>query len=185
MERHPGIRLMVLSNKSKQQAFQAFMKRGEVLLYLDPRKDEIELPAHLTGQPMVILRLGMSMPIPIPDIEAGEEMLSATLSFDRSPFFCRIPWLSVFGMCAVSGEGWLWYDDAPSEVMRSPTKQEKLVLGMPDGGAQQVNFGGPEIREPVGETEKVFGVLDGGGGDEEKTPSKKDHLRLVEPCEEG
>src|SRR3954463_6843697 len=56
------------------------------------------------------------MPVPIPDLRLDEESMSCTLSFNRSPFYCVVPWSSVFAMVGEDGRGMVWPDDVPQEL---------------------------------------------------------------------
>jgi hypothetical protein len=56
------------------------------------------------------------MPVPIPDLRLDDDGMSCTLSFNRSPFFCVVPWASVFAMVGEDGRGMVWPDDVPAEV---------------------------------------------------------------------
>jgi hypothetical protein len=42
--------------------------------------------------------------------------MSCTLSFNRSPFYCVVPWSSVFAMVGDDGRGMVWPDDVPQEL---------------------------------------------------------------------
>src|SRR5580704_1000031 len=56
------------------------------------------------------------MPVPIPDVRVDDEGMSCTLSFNRSPFFCVVPWSSVYAMVGDDGRGMVWPEDVPPEV---------------------------------------------------------------------
>jgi hypothetical protein len=57
--------------------------------------------------------------------------MSCTLSFNRAPFYCVVPWSSVFAMVGDDGRGVVWPEDVPAEVARQA--QVRAV----DGGAQK------------------------------------------------
>jgi hypothetical protein len=50
--------------------------------------------------------------------------MSCTLSFNRSPFYCVVPWASVFAMVGEDGRGMVWPDDVPAEVPLSRQGQQ-------------------------------------------------------------
>src|SRR6185437_11844797 len=66
----------------------------------------------------LVLQVGMNMPVPIPDLRLDDEGMSCTLSFNRAPFFCVVPWSAVFAMVGEDGRGMVWPDDVPAEVAR-------------------------------------------------------------------
>jgi stringent starvation protein B len=102
---------------SKREALESLLSQGDVLIQIDPRGDGVDVPAHLTAQPLVVLRIGHDMPVPIPDLTLGHQRLEATLSFNRQPYFVSVPWAAVFGMVSENGQGLLWTGDVPDEVL--------------------------------------------------------------------
>jgi hypothetical protein len=62
------------------------------------------------------LKIGLNMPVPIPDLRLDDESMSCTLSFNRAKFFCVVPWMSVFAMVGDDGRGMVWPDDVPQEL---------------------------------------------------------------------
>jgi hypothetical protein len=67
------------------------------------------------------------MAISIPDLEVGETGISCTLSFNRRPHFCRLPWSAIYALIGQEGGGMVWPEDVPPEVVaqqRSAAKKE-------------------------------------------------------------
>jgi hypothetical protein len=56
------------------------------------------------------------MPIPIPDLVVDEKGISCTLSFNRAPFWCRVPWSAIYALVGEDSQGMVWPSDVPSEV---------------------------------------------------------------------
>jgi len=56
------------------------------------------------------------MPVPIPDLRVDEEGVYGTLSFNRSPFTCRVDWDAVFALAGDDGRGMVWPDSMPEEI---------------------------------------------------------------------
>lgn len=56
------------------------------------------------------------MAIPIPDLCVDEDGVLATLSFQRSPFTCWIPWDAVFAVVSDDGKGMMWPENLPDEI---------------------------------------------------------------------
>jgi hypothetical protein len=53
---------------------------------------------------------------PIPDLTLNDARVVATLSFDKKPFRCVIPWRAVFGARVEGDEsGRVWRADVPSD----------------------------------------------------------------------
>jgi stringent starvation protein B len=94
----------------------ALLERSSVYIHLDPRKDEVRVPSWFKKQPQLVLQVGLNMAVRIPDLDVGEDAVSCTLSFNRAPFFCWVPWSAVFALVAEDGKGVLWPNDIPQEV---------------------------------------------------------------------
>ncbi|MEB2311909.1 MAG: ClpXP protease specificity-enhancing factor SspB [Polyangiaceae bacterium] len=100
----------------KKDVALALLENSTVFVHLDPRIDEVRVPAWFKKQPQLVLQIGLNMPVPITDLNLDEESVSCTLSFSRSPFFCFIPWHSVYALVGEDGRGMVWPDDVPPEV---------------------------------------------------------------------
>jgi stringent starvation protein B len=115
----------------KKEVALALLERSNVDVYLDPRSKGVVVPPQFRKEPRLILKIGLNMPVPIPDLRLDDESMSCTLSFSRSPFFCVVPWESVFAMVGDDGRGMVWPDDVPQELAvrvvedkRTPTDRE-------------------------------------------------------------
>jgi stringent starvation protein B len=89
---------------------------ASVYVHLDPRALAVRVPTSLKNQPQLVLQVGMNLAVAIPDLDIGEDALSCTLSFNRRPEFCWIPWTAIFGLVGDDGRGMIWPDSVPSEV---------------------------------------------------------------------
>jgi stringent starvation protein B len=102
----------------KKEVGLALLERSSVYVHLDPRQEAVVVPNWFKKQPQLVLQVGMNMPVPIPDLRFDDDGMSCTLSFNRAPFFCVIPWASVFAMVGDDGRGMVWPDDVPAEVAK-------------------------------------------------------------------
>jgi hypothetical protein len=103
----------------KKEVALALLERSNdrgIFVHLDPRQATVVVPPWFKKQPQLVLQIGLNMPVPIPDLRLDEEGMSCTLSFNRSPFFCVVPWASVFAMVGEDGRGMVWPEDVPAEV---------------------------------------------------------------------
>jgi stringent starvation protein B len=100
----------------KKDVMLALLERSSVFIHLDPRREDVRVPAWFKKQPQLVLQVGLNMAVRIPDLEVGDDAVSCTLSFSRSPFFCYMPWSAVFALVAEDGKGMLWPNDIPKEV---------------------------------------------------------------------
>jgi stringent starvation protein B len=101
----------------------ALLERSSVFIHLDPRKDDVRVPPWFKKQPQLVLQVGLNMAVRIPDLEVGDDAVSCTLSFNRSPVFCYMPWTSVFALVADDGKGMIWPNDIPKEVAAQQAQQ--------------------------------------------------------------
>lgn len=101
----------------KKDVALALLERATVLVHLDPRADAVRVPPWFKKQPQLILQLGLNMPVPIRDLNVDDEGLSGTLSFNRSPHFCLVPWSAVYALVGEDGRGMVWPEDVPAEVI--------------------------------------------------------------------
>jgi stringent starvation protein B len=106
----------------------ALLEQASVFVHIDPRPEEVRVPPWFKRQPQLVLQIGLNMPVPIPDLDVSDHGLSCTLSFNRSPFHCQIPWAAVFALVGESGRGMVWPDDVPPEVAAQAQKQAKPQL---------------------------------------------------------
>ncbi|MFH2005394.1 MAG: ClpXP protease specificity-enhancing factor SspB [bacterium] len=137
---------MIDEQLSKREALESLLKHGDVLLQLDPRVAGVGVPTEYVDQPLLVLRIGLEMPIPIPDLEISDAGIQATLSFRRTPHAVEVPWRAIFGMVSEHGQGLLWTGDVPREVL-----QQMLEAGAGgESGAMALDEGvdpqGPSSR---------------------------------------
>ena len=111
----------------KKEVALALLERSNdrgIFVHLDPRQASVIVPPWFKKQPQLVLQIGLNMPVPIPDLRLDDEGMSCTLSFNRSPFCCVVPWASVFAMVGEDGRGMVWPDDVPAEVPLSRQGQQ-------------------------------------------------------------
>lgn len=100
----------------KKDVALALLEQATVLVHLDPRGEAVHVPAWFKRQPQLVLQIGLNMPKPIPDLSVDDAGISCTLSFSNTPYFCQLPWASVYALIGASGRGMVWPDDVPKEV---------------------------------------------------------------------
>ena len=76
----------------KKDVLEAFLANGSARVFLDPRRSGVIVPKWFLKQAELVLRVGHSLSPPIPDLLVTDEAVSCTLSFNRSPFWCKMPW---------------------------------------------------------------------------------------------
>lgn len=95
-----------------------------ILVVVNSKSPDVVLPPALMadGQP-VGLHVGWRMAVPIPDLSIDENGITGTLSFNRNPFFCRLPWPAVVQV-SVGEEHLVWI--APPAEAATPTPPEPI-----------------------------------------------------------
>jgi hypothetical protein len=100
----------------KEVALFLLEEEFSMFIHLDPRRPHVVVPRGFMGQSQLILQVGRRMAIPIPDLTVDDEGISCTLSFNRSPFWCRIPWSAIYALIGEDGRGGVWPEDVPPEI---------------------------------------------------------------------
>jgi len=101
---------------------------GLISLHLDARVDTVIVPVPLRNTAQLALEIGYNLAVPIPDLTVDERGISATLSFNRQPFFCFIPWKALFAIRVEQNE-WaqliMWKNNVPTNIERTTNNPEK------------------------------------------------------------
>lgn len=100
----------------KKDVALALLENSTLFLHLDPRQGEVKVPPWFKKQPQLVLQVGLNMPVPIPDLNVDDSGVSCTLSFNRSPHYCYVPWSAIYALVGDDGRGMVWPDDVPAEV---------------------------------------------------------------------
>jgi stringent starvation protein B len=101
---------------SKKEVALALLESSSVFVHLDPRRDGVVVPKGFTRQPQLVLQIGLNMAVPIRDLDVGDDGITCTLSFSRTPFWCSLPWTAIFALVSEDGRGGIWPEDVPSEL---------------------------------------------------------------------
>jgi stringent starvation protein B len=100
----------------KKDVALALLQGSSLFIHLDPRKAEVVVPLHFKKQAQLVLQVGLNMAVPIPDLQVDDDGLTCTLSFNRAPFWCRLPWSAVYALVGEDKRGMIWPDEVPAEV---------------------------------------------------------------------
>jgi stringent starvation protein B len=160
----------------KKEVALALLESSTVFLHLDPRVEEVKVPPWFKRQPQLVLQIGLNMPVPIHDLNLDESGVSCTLSFNRAPHFCHVPWKAIYALVAEDGRGMLWPEDIPPEVsaqahVRTQAPESRAHLhAVPAAAAKRTAEARPEpIRANARSTQRS----------ETEQPAKKRTRRKV------
>jgi stringent starvation protein B len=166
----------------KREVALALLQGSMVSVYLDPRGEDVHVPPWFKKQAQLMLQIGLNMPVPIPDLDVGEEALSCTLSFNRRPEYCRIPWGSIYALVGQDGRGMIWPEDVPPEVAaqaegRAATAKPSHLRAVPDATEERQAEPQPAAKKGG----KGLEQKDGASGAAEKR-KKKAAARAAQPA---
>jgi stringent starvation protein B len=154
------------------------LTRGSVFVHLDPRVEGTIVPTHLRKQPQLFLQIGLDLPVPIPDLRIDDDGITGTLSFQRTPFECWVPWPAVFGVVAEDGDGMVWPEDLPTEIAMEVEREaqrarrEKRTSAQPPAARQEQ----PKPRPAPALRPVQGGRSEEGGGKKRPLPP---YLRVI------
>ncbi len=143
------------SGAAKREFALALLEESSIFIHLDPRREGVTVPGWLKRQPQLVLQVGLNMAVRIPDLDIGEQAICCTLSFNRSPVFCRLPWTAVFGLVGEDGRGRIWPEDVPIEIAtqmqqqasKEPTKEASKAQRSPGRARLQAIKSTPAAAE--------------------------------------
>lgn len=151
---------------AKEDVARTLLLQGSLFVHLDPRRPGVRVPEYLADQPQLVLQIGLDLPIPIPDLRVDADGVFGTLSFNRSPYTCQVPWDAVFGLVDEEARGFVWNEDLPEEIAAeigdATASPKKPALRSIDGGATDDD-----------------GATAPDEGEEAEERRKAPHLRLV------
>lgn len=100
----------------KRRQLLDMLDKGLVMIHLDPRPEEVIVPAWLKTEP--VLRLNLAYGFRLPALDVGADGIYAVLSFNRQNFGCTIPWGAVFALTMPDNghDGMLWPTSLPDEL---------------------------------------------------------------------
>jgi stringent starvation protein B len=111
---------MPLEPPPKKEQLQKLLERGNVFVHLDPRVEGVVVPSGHAHKPQLVLQLGLHFAVPIPDLKIDDRGVRCTLSFNRTPFLCVLPWSAVYAMVAEDGQVTVWPTELPPELVPQP-----------------------------------------------------------------
>ncbi len=125
------------SAPDKKRTLEALLARGPVLVHVDARRSEVDVPPRFRADASLVLRFGFNLSPAITDLVIDDDAISGTLMFAGQPFRCTLPWTAVYA-AMVEGEqrGTVWPEDVPEDVLTGgePAPTAPLAVAKEDSG---------------------------------------------------
>lgn len=131
---------------AKRSVVDKLLQDGAVLLHLDARREDVDVPEAHRGDVKLVLRIGYGLTPVIPDLAVDEEGVRATLTFRGQPHLCVVPWAAVYAVVSEDGRGLVWPEDVPPEVARDFSHDTRA--SQPLDGPHEDGDGEPEPPKP-------------------------------------
>ncbi len=162
--------------QGKKKTLQLYLAKGVAMIHLDARREGVLVPERFKED--AHLRLNLSYRYSIPDFDANEERVQATLSFGGVPFQCVVPWAAIFGITShANGDGQVWPEDLPTEVVRTLAERDDAGSASAKDGRLPQAHGRPNLVALDGAEGPVPPPLEKSKLDGAKP--RASHLRLV------
>ena len=87
----------------------------------------------------------MNLAIPIRDLDVADDGVKCTLSFNKTPFFCVLPYPAIFAMVAEDGRAMVWPEDVPDVVARAHEEEARREGKIPPAREPRVLSPTPNV----------------------------------------
>lgn len=144
-------------DSEKQSQMLKLLQFGTVMVFVDSRHPDVDVPEHLKGD--FQLRLNFDYAYELDDFRVLPDRLEATLSFDKDEHFCVIPFNAVYLFVSHSVQhGILFTQSVPIEMLEyfaaeAQKQQEQDALeakpkfNVVSGGSASVETSSPAKSE--------------------------------------
>lgn len=105
-----------MTAEAKRQLALELLAETTVFVHFDARRDGVVVPQSLSSTAIATFEVGLNMPVPIRDLTVDDKGISGTLSFNRRPAYCSVPWSAIYALSSYDRRGRFWPDDAPPGV---------------------------------------------------------------------
>lgn len=106
-----------MERKYKKKAFEDLLSNGRLYLTLDTRVKGVKVPSEHQGLSALTIVFGLDLPVPLDDMQVDRNGIAVTLSFERRPHHCVIPWDAVWYLVpAGDREGVLFGRSLPDSI---------------------------------------------------------------------
>lgn len=164
-------------SQKKREIVESLLDNGMVMVVLDSRRLGVIVPEHLRDDPQLRLNISYRFGLPMRIDQVG---VHATLTFNSSPFTCKIPWSAIYVVIShVSGQPHFFPTEVPGELLAS-------FVNALDSHAPDDTLDGeptqPAVLTPqltVIPNDKLDNATPPPHEPPPKSPPRRGHLRLV------
>ena len=104
-----------MTSAKKRQLLEQLLDKGMVMIVLDARRSDVDVPKHLRHDGH--LRLNLSYRFGT-KLEVSESLVTSSLSFSGTNYECHLPWSSIYLIVShVSGQPYLFTQDVPADLL--------------------------------------------------------------------
>jgi stringent starvation protein B len=159
----------VRDRESKKTVLGELLSQGMVLVTLDARRADVEVPPHLRDDAQLRLNLSYRFGLPMQLDDTG---VNATLTFSGTPYPCRLPWSSIYLLVShVSGRPILFPADVPPEFANGMLNRKTAAEAAPPEPS-----GRPRLRVVTKSADAEPATSD---EPDPRPPPRRGHLRVV------
>jgi hypothetical protein len=108
--------------QEKRQRLEELLERGMVMVHLDATQQGVDVPDMHSES--AALALNLSYRFRIPDFRVDDTGIYASLSFNRVPYPCLLPWTAIFAIRShVDDTFHVWPEDVPEQLLERARQQ--------------------------------------------------------------
>jgi stringent starvation protein B len=131
-----------IKNLQKKKQFEDWIESDHLLVQVNARRDDVDVPEHLKNTHSLTLKLSKNFQ---GELLHDEEQITAYLLFDGNYHCCIIPWGAIWGMSSCAQESRIWNEDIPKEVLIEVAKARFTEIGRKLFGKSPQTTKSPEV----------------------------------------
>lgn len=102
------------TDEAKRGVAEEWLRGDHIMVHLDARRDGVAVPANLSSQPGLSLKISYLFNTQ-PSVE--EHGIFCALRFGSEYFECSLPWSAIWGISSDKGELRIFPDSVPPELL--------------------------------------------------------------------
>ena len=107
-----------------EQLFDKLLQQGLIQVFLDPRVNGVHVPERFKRDSVLVLNFSKNFSPG--DVAAGKTHVSQTLTFDKVPFLCKVPYISMMAVLQPLSHTALIFSDKALQYL-GPETYERLA----------------------------------------------------------